>query len=220
MFIIQKSQEISLALIKISIYIRRTAFRERIENHAFQLLETVGSRSFENAIKVVDTLKAFIEFGRLTYEIEPINSEVLLRELKSLKLALRRYAGEGGNIDIESMFSESPANFEKEYRGHREIISENGRNSDGNGGNGINSTIRQSAIIEKIRQSGNSAMKDLIAAFPGVSERTLRYDLQKLCSQGVIQRVGGGGPASYYIIAESANQAEQYGSNKATGSSL
>ena len=73
--------------------------------------------------------------------------------------------------------------------------------SNGTNGNGMNSTIRQSAILEKIRQSGNkqSQLKDIIAAFPDISERTMRYDLQKLCFQGLIERIGNGGPGSYYL---------------------
>lgn len=78
--------------------------------------------------------------------------------------------------------------------------------------NNINSTvnsgsIRQSAIIGIIK-SGNQAgcrLKDLINAFPDVSERTLRYDLQRLCEQGVVERMGNGGPASYYAIKSHSN---------------
>ena len=75
--------------------------------------------------------------------------------------------------------------------------------TNGNGnGNGLASAIRQSAILEKIRQSENrqAPLKEILAAFPEVSERTMRYDLQKLCGQDVIERVGNGGPGSYYTI--------------------
>lgn len=74
----------------------------------------------------------------------------------------------------------------------------------------VGSAIRQSAILSKIKLSCNDAvnesgfkgcrMKDLIAEFPDVSERTLRYDLQRLLQHGTVQRVGNGGPASYYVI--------------------
>ncbi|MBI2035482.1 MAG: DeoR family transcriptional regulator [Candidatus Liptonbacteria bacterium] len=59
---------------------------------------------------------------------------------------------------------------------------------------------RQELIAQKIRQLGKAAMKDLIAAFPDVSERTLRYDVQKLCDRQIIERIGNGGPASYYHV--------------------
>ena len=65
-----------------------------------------------------------------------------------------------------------------------------------------NQAIRQSAIIDKIRQSEGMQIqiKDIIAAFPNYSERTLRYDVQRLCSQGVIERIGSGGPGTRYKI--------------------
>jgi len=67
-------------------------------------------------------------------------------------------------------------------------------------GNGINAAMRQTNIADFIRQCGNAAMKDIIVAFPDVSERTLRYDLQKLCDQDLIERAGNGGPSSYYRL--------------------
>lgn len=90
-------------------------------------------------------------------------------------------------------------------------------------------TIRQNTIVEKIRQFNNRQsmnndsaiaesnsnetllqgvcrLKDILILFPEVSERTLRYDLQRLCEQGVIERVGSGGPASYYRITSKEGQ--------------
>jgi DeoR/GlpR family transcriptional regulator of sugar metabolism len=60
-------------------------------------------------------------------------------------------------------------------------------------------------MIEVIRQSGNSGnpaigcrLKELQNALPDVSERTLRYDLQRLIESGKIERLGSGGPATFY----------------------
>ena len=68
-----------------------------------------------------------------------------------------------------------------------------------NGGS-ISAAIRQSAIMGKIKAGNGDGvkLKEITSEFPGVSERTLRYDLQRLCRQGAIERVGNGGPASYY----------------------
>ncbi len=62
----------------------------------------------------------------------------------------------------------------------------------------LGATIRQSAILEKIR-AGSSQIKDLMVSFPDVSERTLRYDLHKLHNQGLINRVGNGPNTSYTV---------------------
>jgi len=74
----------------------------------------------------------------------------------------------------------------------------NGAIESGNGSE--NPAIRQSAIFDKISGfSGKSVqLKDIVSLFPEVSERTLRYDLQRLCADGKIERVGQGGPATHY----------------------
>ncbi len=64
--------------------------------------------------------------------------------------------------------------------------------------NSSDSDKRQTAILSKIQELGNCRLKDLIEYLPNVSERTIRYDLQKLTDSGVIERVGGGGPFSFY----------------------
>lgn len=63
---------------------------------------------------------------------------------------------------------------------------------------GYGSDKRQAAIAEKIKELGNCRLKDLMEYMPDVSERTIRYDLQKLIESKVIERVGGGGPFSFY----------------------
>lgn len=67
----------------------------------------------------------------------------------------------------------------------------------------LNSEIRQKAIFDKIRQLSASSeegcgLRNLIEAFPDVSDRTLRYDLQKLIMQELIVKVGNRGPNTSY----------------------
>ncbi len=57
--------------------------------------------------------------------------------------------------------------------------------------------IRQSAILDKIRQSGNCRLRDVQELFPNCSERTLRYDLEALIQKDLVERVGAGS-ATYY----------------------
>ncbi len=73
----------------------------------------------------------------------------------------------------------------------------------------IRAQIRQSAIFDRIRQSGNPPdgetgcrMTDIRKFFPDVSERTLRYDIEELISQGLVERVGHSGPATSYRARE------------------
>ena len=66
----------------------------------------------------------------------------------------------------------------------------------------ISPAIRQSRMLDKIRQSGNCRIKDLQEVLPECSERTIRYDLQTLVEQGLIERRGNGGPAVYYRLKQ------------------
>lgn len=69
--------------------------------------------------------------------------------------------------------------------------------------------MRQSAIMKIIRQAGNPAdgragcrMRDIIEALPNVSERTIRYDLERLSERGLVERIGQGGPSTAYRARE------------------
>ncbi len=205
MFVNQKTQEISYALTRIAPYIRRVELRQRLEKYAFQLLENVGMQNFEDALKSIVVLESLISLGKLMYEIEPVNAKIIIGELRSVKESLEQITGiesESQNTsDVAPIFSKVPTIISDDL-----AKKENGNSApmvaiDGNG-NGMASTIRQSAILDKIRQSENrqAQLKDIIAAFPEVSERTMRYDLQKLCLQGLIERIGNGGPGSYYAL--------------------
>jgi hypothetical protein len=197
MFVNQKAQEISYALIRVAAYVRRQELKQRIERLAFQLLEEAASGNFEAASKAVSGLEGLIGLGKAIYEIEPLNAKIIIGELSSLNAAIRQITGTDELPHLEEVFSKPPAIIEE--RIERQEI---GNSANGESSNGLSSAIRQSAILEKIRQSENRQiqLKELLAAFPEVSERTMRYDLQKLCTQGLLERVGNGGPGSYYVI--------------------
>lgn len=197
MFVNQKAQEISYALVRIAPYIRRPELRQRIERLALQLLEDASAEKFEFAIKTVSSLIAFINLGKALYEIEPVNAKVVIGELNLINSAMRQSVGLEEEVsdlpDLKNFFSKVPAVVEDSHTENEQIE---------HNGNGIAGAIRQSAILEKIRQSENRKIqvKDLTSSFPEVSERTMRYDLQKLCSQELVERVGNGGPGSYYAL--------------------
>lgn len=204
MFVNQKAQEISYALIRVSAYVRRMELRQRIERLAFQLLEDTATGSFETALKTSTAVENLVSMGKTIYEIEPTNAKVIIGELNTLNSAMRQIAGLDELPHLENVFSKLPAVVQDQPEFGNSVAGiEITTNGNGNGnGNGLNAAIRQSAILEKIRQSENRQiqLKDIIAAFPEVSERTMRYDLQKLCAQGLLERMGNGGPGSYYAL--------------------
>jgi hypothetical protein len=64
----------------------------------------------------------------------------------------------------------------------------------------LKSAMRQSAILERIRAIGNCRLSDIQAILPDSSERTIRYDLESLVQQNLIERVGTGGRGVYYKV--------------------
>lgn len=247
----KKASEVATALIKISVYVRRSEMRRRLERLAFRLVEDISCASPEETNKTLDAIEGFMHLGRHLYEVEPMNAEIILREIAYLRsvvedadrTVVRAIPPPG---EIEAIFApeqkEAPIPREGAIRpgkpGKRkgkpvgpnpgekvnslldEAADENNAATDEAGANVAmemrqnnlatdnkaaieeNQAIRQSEIFEKMRQLPDQKMqlKDIIAAFPDVSERTIRYDLQRLCSQGLLERVGPGGPGTHYRI--------------------
>lgn len=287
-FIKKKAREISYALNRVSFYIKREELRNRLERLSFEFLENVaiaGEDVSDKAclIKVFKNLSALdvlVRIGHSLYEIETINSNILVRELDSFNSAIRQLAGissaignssEIGNmnsansmaskeLNLESIFSNPPAIIpqsknnssekvtgtgkldqkinleliakqkdivEQAYlnlNGEKKNIENNSFNKTGESSDinqtitkriqtdinqhvrdeSGNRTIRQNLIYERIRQSGKANVKELSNQFPGVSERTLRYDLQRLCDRGVVEKIGSSGPGTSYALKDNS----------------
>lgn len=107
----------------------------------------------------------------------------------------KRKANKQANFDESGKDDEDNAAI-----GNEEFGNEN-EEEFGNPAKEENAAMRQSAIVEIMRQVQNCRIKDLISAFPGVSERTLRYDLQKLGEDDIIERTGIG-PGTFYQLKD------------------
>src|SRR3989344_7678665 len=232
-FLKDKAREISYALVRVSFYIKRNELRARLDSLAVELLEDSAKASVNNlpenlnkALADISALDGLVRLGHSIYESEPVNATILVRELDNLNSAIRQSGKLGSFVaelpDLESFFT-------KEIIGKKIVENNNTENNaakgvsqskEGNGSmnksdgiNNLSAAIRQSAIINKLNsfssgqeKSGNICrLKDLIAELPDVSERTLRYDLQRLCEQGVVERIGNGGPSSYYRLSGSVS---------------
>lgn len=211
----QKAREISYALLRVSFYVKNGDLRQRLTALAFEFLENAAiacidsndSLAISRVFKNISALDVLVRLAYSIYEVEPINATVLVRELDFFNTAMRQFGNLDGKLpDIESLFSKTSLineseSFKKESAETAQpapianIPPKQQENFD-------SAKTRHSAIAALIK-SGNEKgcrLKDLIAVFPNTSERTLRYDLQKLCGQGVIERVGNGGPSTYYRI--------------------
>lgn len=64
---------------------------------------------------------------------------------------------------------------------------------------------RNDIIMQILTKRSLCHMKDLVGALPNISERTVRYDVQRLVDKGVIERVGTGGPNSFFRMKKESD---------------
>lgn len=68
---------------------------------------------------------------------------------------------------------------------------------------------RQLKILEIVRELADCSLKDIQDRLPDVSERTVRYDIQTLLDSGKVQRVGNGGPGTFYTLPKAPPISEE-----------
>ena len=66
MFVDQKAQEVSLALIKVSVYARRPEFRHKLERLALELVELVSARDFSALMRNTAAIEGLVNFGNFS----------------------------------------------------------------------------------------------------------------------------------------------------------
>jgi len=202
------SLKIAEAILRVSVYIRNNVIKEQIEKRAVNLLTMVYENNSIQSFKEISVLTGLIKLSRSICEIEPVNASVLLAELKKLNSAIRQ----NSNLPDSKVFrlDDFFTDFKRPgggYKGHGPVKgnSGSGKEISGNtrdGGKKSSSLVRQKNIIAAIKQSNSDrvGLREIISALPEFSERTIRYDIQKLCNQGVVKRVGNGGPTTHYVI--------------------
>lgn len=204
----QKAYEICYAVFRLGTGVKNADLRNRLEKAGLELLEAGSSNnnpSLGNSLSLLETL---VNFSQGIGEISYLQSQVLLREIGNFNSAIRQSNSAIAELNLEEFFqtqvsqnAESvsrptvPMVLETKASIFPEVEQVEVKEQDRE-----NSAMRKSAIMDIMRQVQNCRIKDLIAAFPGTSERTLRYDLQKLCEEGIIERIGPGGPGTYYQL--------------------
>src|SRR6266481_4640585 len=204
----RKSFEISYALVRIASAVKSQSLRDHLEYHAFALLDKASSGKFTELYNHTAPLSYLLKLAAEGGFLNPANVIAVSREIEQFNAAIAEFE----NIDTLPVFdlsgNFSEITFQKSASAAEEPKVNNFQTSFQeeiknplvvNSGNGsLKSINRQIAILEKIRQFGNCRMKDIQEYLPESSERTIRYDLQDLVEQGVIERMGNGGPATFY----------------------
>lgn len=202
-FILKKAYEIGYAVFRIAPHISNISLRERLEGQALALIDAAAVENYHVLSLTGRSVEYLVRFGGDVGLVNLVNAETIAVEIGNLNAAI----AESGNaatmvpreIPLEGIFSEKAQKAEPAIIQKNEVIEMEPAPAYSDGGI-IRSAMRQSAILEKIRQSGNCRMKDIQEILPDSSERTIRYDLQTLMEQNLVERVGNGGPAVYYRV--------------------
>lgn len=215
----KKAHEICYAIFRLGDAIKNTDLRTRLEKASLDLLEAGSLNNNSSLSRSLSLLEMLVIFSQGIGEISYPQAQALLKEIGNFNTAIRQSNSAIAELNLEEFF---PTNLplqdkEQKPKSAMPMIIEKKANeaivektafplhmhtepeqAENNEKDKENAAMRQSAIVDIMRQVNNCRIKDLVAAFPGVSERTLRYDLQKLCEEGIIERVGPGGPGTYY----------------------
>ncbi len=215
----KKAYEISYALFRIAAAVKRPSFADHLENKGLSLIEETVAENYSGTRMVSRGIEYLLSFGADVDVVSRANAETIIQELKALDAATAEFekSAKVPALDFDNVFSKLPVSVkngtaqdarvmvgvEQEVPAHDYMFIGENQNGSGNGGsNGnhslVKSAMRQSAILERIRQNGNCRLKEIQDILPETSERTIRYDLQNLLEQGLIERMGSGGPATFY----------------------
>jgi len=208
--VIEKTYEISYALFRVSSRFTERSLRNVFESQALALLKSAAMKDYSRVEKITVALEYLVQFGNDVGFIHKDNALVLGAELHTLTAILAEpdEAVAQAAVPLDDIFPKrTQPSPEVQRAEHREAVNqavevaqeqveEDETEITGN------AAMRQSAILERMRQSGNCRLKDIQEIFPGTSERTIRYDLQSLLEQNLIERIGNGGPSVYYRVRQ------------------
>ena len=208
-FILTKSYEIAYALFRLAAPLKEADFAERLRAAAAELLSNVSAGNYGAAVPAISVMESLVKFAGDANLVSIRNADLVLGEIYALDAAIieRRTAAANEEVDVAEIFSGSmtavPQGGEPFGSGNPATVHPA---TDGSGNPAterpfaeqMEPSVRQSSILERIRQSGNCRMKDIQDILPDTSERTIRYDLQTLLEQNLIERVGIAGPSVFY----------------------
>jgi hypothetical protein len=201
-FIFKKAYEISYAVFRIGSRKANAALKEHLERQALSLLDAATVENYAWVNTVSRAIEYLVRFGGDVGLIHEANAEVIISQLASMNSAIAgpEKAATAEEVSLDDIFSGHgelfPANHAAKRQ--RQQAKEEDGESDRNGNE--KAATRQAAILDKIRQSGNCRIKDIQDLLPGCSERTIRYDLQTLVEQNLVERVGAGGPSVFFRV--------------------
>jgi hypothetical protein len=217
-FILTKAYEVAYALFRLAAQMPEKDFAEPLRASGTALLSAAAAEDYAAAGRSLRVTECLVKFGGDVGMIGTQNVDVLTREVFALDAAIveRKTVAKTDEVNVAEIFSKpevAPRSAEtmrtdepamepapmrmEEFRAQTESPRQPQPQSQPRQPSN-DSAIRQSAILARIRQSGNCRLKDIQDVLPNISERTIRYDLQTLVEQNLVERIGNAGPLVFY----------------------
>lgn len=182
----KKAFELSYILIRVAERIRQKHLREKVESYAISLLENAAIGNKAGVAESVNVLEYLLRIGSEMGEVHEESVAVLTAELQKVITSI-------AGLSLLPV----PIEFGSNTAKRREVRPRTARPQN---------ESRQEEILQIIKQKGTCRFRDIQENLPDVSERTIRYDLGKMTEDGVIERVGAGGPDTFYRVREKVMQ--------------
>lgn len=210
----KKAYEISYAAFRVATASKKRSFMEHLERQALSFLASAVREDYAVAKEASVAIEYLLRLGGDVGFVNQTNIQSISAEIQVFNAAIAesQKSANPEAIDLSDIFSKMPVSISQNISRHESISEDRSTseevsghhresevpNSNGNGHAVVKSAMRQSAILERIRQNGDCRLKEIQEVLPEASERTIRYDLQNLLEQGLVERIGNGGPATFY----------------------
>jgi len=202
-YMAKKAYEIAYAIFRVAPKVLDGTIAGKMTAEATEILASSVAQNYPQTIKSLEVLSYLIRFGTELNFISFINGEILIREIGNFQASIAESINtEHEDIDLAGFFSqesslEQPVTEKRAEVAVQTPIQEKTTSI-------VKSGMRQIAILDRIRQSGNCRLRDIHEILPDCSERTIRYDLEDLLERNIIERIGNGGPSVFYRIRQMA----------------
>lgn len=186
----KRAFEIAYASLRIADQCGNQQFSSYMDSYGMMLLDSVMRGDIAGSKRALDCIRQFMNLGAGSGFVSQQDADLLSNAANNLNAAMP-----------QSRQAKLPdSHIDKILSSDGKIYAQGTAKEDRVQRSSASTGERQKQILERIRQSGNCRIKDIQEYFPGVSERTLRYDLQELLLVGSIERLGNGGPSVSYRI--------------------
>jgi hypothetical protein len=207
-FAAKKAFEIAYAFFRLGSHAQSTGYAESLECQGLTILTAATDGAY---VRLQNSLVAGEYFLKLGLEVNAVSSqhvELISQEIRQLYETIQAHLESKPAVSLQGIFSsasyesgnQQPGNGSESLPAKQSYESPTESPVPAPKERSMDAEIRQNYIMSKIRQSGNCRLKEIQDILPGASERTIRYDIQELISKGLIERAGGGGPATFYRV--------------------